>query len=58
MNLIGYAFDSTEQPDYQYFLDKYEMKPAVTTEVLVVSDETNKKNFKEDLIQRYSKIWL
>jgi len=58
MNLIGYAFDSIKQPDYIYFLDKYKITSADSTKVMVDSDETNKKQFKEDLIQRYRKIWL
>jgi hypothetical protein len=55
MNLIGYAFDSTDQPDYQYFLETY---GDGGSDLNTLSDETNKKNFKEDLIQRYRKIWL
>ena len=45
MNLIGYGFDSKEQTDYQYFLNKYDK-------------DDKKQQFKEELIQRYRKIWL
>ena len=58
MNLIGYGFDSEEQPDYRYFLDKYKMTTADITYVMYTNDENMKKQFKEDLIQRYRKIWL
>jgi hypothetical protein len=54
MNLIGYAFDSIAQPDYIYFLEKYGNKKK-TLKILNES-ETNK--LKQDLIQRYRKIWL
>jgi hypothetical protein len=54
MNLIGYAFDSTEQPDYQYFLKTY---GGGASDLNTLSSE-NKDNFKKELIQRYRKIWL
>jgi hypothetical protein len=54
MNLIGYGFDSIEQPDYQYFLKTY----GVGKSDLKNLDSDPKQKFKEDLIQRYRKIWL
>ena len=53
MNLVGYAFDSIEQPDYKYFMSKYG-----STGKFVITDTTNMDNFKKDLIERYRKIWL
>ena len=54
MNLIGYGFDSQEQPDYQYFLNKY----GGGKDSLKNLDPALKQKFKEELIQRYRKIWL
>ena len=53
MNLVGYAFDSIEQPDYKYFMKNYG-----PTGKFVITDTTNMDNFKKDLIERYRKIWL
>jgi hypothetical protein len=54
MNLIGYGFDNTEQPDYQYFLNTYGLGKSDLKNL----DSDPKQKFKEDLIQRYRKIWL
>jgi hypothetical protein len=56
MNLIGYAFDSVAQPDYMYFLEKY--NPGSDDVNLNQLTDLNKENLKLDLIQRYRKIWL
>jgi hypothetical protein len=54
MNLIGYAFDKVQQPDYQYFLKTYGDGGG---EIQSLTD-TNKDKLKHELIQRYRKIWL
>lgn len=41
INLIGYAFDSTTQPDYIYFKSNY----------------PNKQNMKKALVQKYHEMW-
>jgi len=54
MNLIGYGFDSNEQPDYQYFLKLYGNGKSSLKDL----EDADKEKFKKDLIERYRKIWL
>ena len=54
MNLIGYGFDSDEQPDFIYFLNNYGNGASNLKNL----NDDKKQQFKEDLIQRYRKIWL
>ena len=54
MNLIGYAFDSVQQPDYIYFKYIYGEKKADLKKL----DISKIDELKKDLIQRYRKIWL
>ena len=48
INLVGYAFDNENQPDYIYFKNKY-----------TNTDNTiNIAGFKRELIEKYRKMWM
>ena len=48
INLVGYAFDNIEQPDFIYFKNKYLNKKY----------GDNLLGFKKELIEKYRKIWM
>ena len=49
INLVGYAFDVENQPDYIYFENKYKNKTNGTID---------SEGFKKELIEKYRKIWM
>lgn len=51
INLIGCAFDSTEQPDYEAIILPARRDPAKKTEALV------RKAIVADLVARYTRLW-